>query len=772
MKNEISYSAIKETRNRGLVTLQRIIQEVGIAPNHHEASRIIVSRVKQAIKTDVCSIYLIEPQSQILVLTATDGLSSESVGKVRLKSGEGLVGLVAIQKQPVNIRNASTHPHFKLLSDCHESRFRGFLGVPVMHRGDTLGVIVVQQFEERRYRDTDVAFLVTLATQLAGIMALAYASDSIELNIAKQNSNSQRFFVDAIAGSPGFAIGNASVLISSADLATIPDRVPDNLEQEEKAFRSAIKNVTEELYSIQNDFRATLLPEDSALFEALAMIASSDTLIESTITNIHAGNWAPGALRETIEEYTSHFDNIEDPYLRERARDIRDLGRRILIHLQQSEDTQQQYLVPTILVGEDLGPIDLTKVPAHLLVGIVSGHGAPLSHLSILARAMGIPAIVGIAGVVASSELDGKSLIIDGYRGRLYINPDNTVREEYTRLIHEEQAIARDLEHLKNLPAVTTDGFRIQLQTNAGILSDLNHSVMVGSEGIGLYRTELTFMIHDQFPGEEEQATWYRQILQSFAPKPVTLRTLDIGSDKVLPYFPVTEPNPALGWRGIRFSLDNPVILAIQLRAMMRASSGLENLRILIPMISNIEEAEHVQNLIQRTWQELKDEGVHVAKPYIGYMIEVPSAVYQAGELARLGDFLSVGTNDLIQYLLAVDRSNERVGKRFDPLHPAVIMAVLQVVSACKNYNKPVSICGQAAGDPAMAILLLGMGIHSLSMSASDLPRIKAVIRKFSKEEAQSILNDALQLNKSSLIRDMLSKRLMEAGLDGLVRVE
>jgi len=355
-------------------------------------------------------------------------------------------------------------------------------------------------------------------------------------------------------------------------------------------------------------------------------------------------------------------------------------------------------------------------------------------------------------------------------RGRLYVNPGDAVRQEFSRLAREEQALSKELEHLRDLPAETPDGFRVALYANAGLLADLTPSLSVGAEGIGLYRTELPFMLREQFPGEEEQRLLYRQVLEAFAPNPVTLRTLDVGGDKTLPYFPVNESNPALGWRGIRFTLDNPVIFITQLRAMLRASAGLENLRILIPMVGSVDQAEEAVHLLRRSWQELTDAGENVIMPPCGLMIEVPSAVYQAAALARCVDFLSIGSNDLTQYLLAVDRGNERVAAHFDCLHPAVIRALQQVMAAGEQQNKPVSVCGEAAGDPAMVILLLGMGIHSLSMSAGDLPRIKSVIRTFSRVQARSLLNEVLQVEKAAEIRRLLSAALVQAGLGGLVR--
>jgi phosphotransferase system enzyme I (PtsP) len=751
-----------------LVLLQRIVQEVSCAPDLHEASSIIVRRVKETMQTDVCSIYLLNPASRTLVLSATDGLNPAVVGKVQLGSEEGLVGLVVTRSEPVNVRDAACHPSYKLVPQCDEEPYHGFLGVPVMQRGETLGVIVVQQTYARRYRDADVAFLVTLAALLAGVIALARAAGVIGLFSPGQGEHEH--YVDAIAGAPGVAIGTGVVAYSPAMLDSVPDRVPEDARVEETALRAAVAEVVSELRQLHTEFGDSLQPEDRILFEALAMIASSDMLVETTVERIHAGNWAPGALRETISVYVKQFAAMEDPYLRERARDIQDIGRRILAHLQQSEHEQRDYPARTILVAQDLGPIDLARVPVQRLAGVIAGHGSALSHVAILARAMGIPAIVGAADAIPVNQLDTRELVLDGYRGRLYVNPGDELVQEYSRLMREERALSRELAHLKSLPAETPDGIRVALYTNAGILADLGHSHTVGAEGIGLYRTELQFMLHEQFPGEEEQRAVYRQVLDAFAPRPVTLRTLDIGSDKTLPYFPVEERNPALGWRGIRFALDNPVIFITQLRAMIRASAGLENLRILIPMVSSVEEAEEAVHVVRRTWEEVVSEGVAVPLPPCGLMIEVPSAVYQASTLARYADFLSVGTNDLTQYMLAVDRGNERVAARFESLHPAVIHALHYVMEAGRRQNIPVSVCGQAAGDPAMAILLLGMGINSLSMSASDLPRIKSVIRTITLEKAESVLGDVLQMEKAAPIRELLTGVLIQAGLGGLVR--
>jgi phosphotransferase system enzyme I (PtsP) len=510
--------------------------------------------------------------------------------------------------------------------------------------------------------------------------------------------------------------------------------------------------------------------EDRALFDAFAMIAGSDTLTEQTVDRIRAGNWPPGALRETIEEHARLFESMEDPYLRERADDIRNIGQRILIQLLEEDRTSVEYPQDTILVGDNLSPLDLAEVPVERLAGVVSSRGSGLSHLAILSRALGLPAVVGIGKDYPISRIDKKSLIVDGHQGRVYVDPQNSVRREFTRIAREERSLLDKLEYLRDLPAETVDGNRVNLYVNSGLTADFTQTESVGAEGVGLFRTELPFMVRDRFPTEEEQYILYREVLKKFAPRPVTLRTLDIGGDKSLPYFAINEDNPFLGLRGIRVSLDHPEIFLIQLRAMLRAGQEMGNLSVLFPMINCVNDLDNALALLHQSHQELNTEGIKVGMPRCGIMVEVPSAVYQVDTLVQKVDFLSIGTNDLIQYLLAVDRGNARVAKWYDSLHPAVLHAIKETIDAGKRYGKPVSVCGQAAGDPPMALLLVGMGVDSLSLSAADIPRVKWLIRSISFEQAQACLESALDLTRASSIRELLTAKLVDAGVGGLVQ--
>ncbi len=750
-----------------LDSLHRIAQEVNAAKGLRQALDIIVQRVSEAMGVDVCSVYLVDTDRQGYVLTATVGLNPEAVGRVRLGAGEGLVGLVAEREEPVNLEDADRHPRFRYFPETGEERFHAFLGVPIIHFRQLLGVLVVQQQAARRFDDDEVAFLMTAAAQLSGAIALAQASGGIEgLQIPGLPSSGM---LQGVAGAPGVAMGRALVVYASADLNAVPDRVPASIEAEVEAFQAAVQAVREEVKELSARLSGMIASEEALLFDAYLRMLDGSSLISETISRIEAGNWAPGALRETINKYVKVFTDMEDPYLRERASDIRDIGRRLLMRLQLDSGDSRQIPEQTILVGQEVSASQLAEIPRERLVGVVSARGSGSSHVAILARALGVPAVMGV-GDVPISRLEGRRLIVDGYSGRIYVDPSQAVRREYRRVLREEAELSAELRALKDLPAETPDGHRVRLLANTGLMSDINTALDAGCDGIGLHRTEFPFMIRDRFPGEEEQAAIYRQVLAPFGGRPVVLRTLDVGGDKPLPYFPVSEENPFLGWRGIRLTLDHPEIFLTQLRAMLRADIGLHNLQIMFPMVSRVEELDQAIALLRRAYTELKEEDYPVELPPVGVMIEVPAAVLQADALARRVDFLSVGTNDLTQYLLSVDRNNPRVANLYDELHPAVLMALQQVVAAGRRQDKPVSVCGGMAGEPAGALLLLGLGVESLSMSASSLPRVKWALRSLPLSQMQSLLAQAMQMECGREVRELVNGALQAAGLGGLIR--
>jgi len=754
-----------------LSLLRSIVQEVNTARNLGQALSIIVGRVKEVTAADVCSIYLAEAASGDFVLMATDGLNPDAVGKIRLARGEGLVSLVAEREEPVNVSNADKHPRYRHFAESGEERYHNFLGVPVIHHRKVLGVLVVQQHEEQTFSEEMVSFLFTIAAQLAGSIVHAEATGGINgihgMHPSALPHDSRP--LQGIAGAPGVAIGTAVVVHPFADIDSIPDRHCDDPEGEQRRFLDAVDAVHGEIGMMMERMHGTLPAADSALFDAYLLMLDSDGFKDATLERIHGGNWAPGALRETVLEHTRAFEAMEDPYLRERAQDVRDLGRRVLQRIEQTQPQHQEYPANTVLVGEEISASMLAEVPPDRIAGVISVRGSRTSHMAILARALGIPAVMG-ADDLPVSRMDGLTVIADGYTGRVYINPDEVISSEFRRVQREEAQLTTELLALRPLPAQTPDGVHMPLYANTGLVSDITPSLNSGAEGIGLYRTEFPFMIRDRFPGEEDQRLVYRQVLESFAPRPVTMRTLDVGGDKALPYFPIEEDNPFLGWRGIRITLDHPEIFLTQIRAMLKANIGLGNLSLLLPMISNLPELDESIELIHRAHKELIEEGFEVPMPRIGVMVEVPSVVFQTERLAQRVDFLSVGTNDLTQYLLAVDRNNARVAGLYDSLHPAVLHALVTIVEGAHKHGKPVSVCGEMAGDPAAALLLLGMGMDSLSMSASSLPRVKWVIRSISSRRSRELLADALQMENAKSVRDKLEGALEDAGLGGLIR--
>jgi len=750
-----------------LDTLRRIVNEVSSAPNLDEALNIIVHRLKQAMAAEACSVFLTDLIQNEHVLMATDGLKPESVLMVRVAFGLGLVSLVAKRAEPLNIDNAKLHPQYVYFKESGEDEFNGFLGVPIIHHRKVLGVIVVQQHEAKKFEESNVTLLVTIAAQLAGAIAHAEISGDVSSFQVLKSIDSRP--LTGLPGAGGVAIGTAVVIFNNTDIMKIPNRPVDNPDEDIELFLTAVNTVKQDITDLSKRLEHVIPAEDRALFDAYNLMLSSETMIDATIERIKKGNWAEGAWRETIEEHVKIFNEMEDAYLRERADDVRDLGLRVLTHIMNDDVESKEIPDNAILVGDTISASMLTDIPIEKLIGVISLSGSLTSHVAILARAMNIPAVMGVVDLPIS-QVDRVRTIVDGYNGRVYFSPSNSVETEYQRLANEEQELTKDLQELSTLPAETQDGVRIHLYANSGLTADIQPMLNSGAEGIGLYRTEFPFMVRNSFPGEDEQTDIYKRVLEPFAPKPVTLRTLDIGGDKSLPYFPITEDNPFLGWRGIRITLDHPEIFLVQVRAMLRASAGNNNLNILLPMISNLHELDEAKALIDQAFDELIEEGESIVKPKIGAMIEVPSAIFQATEYAKRVDFLSIGTNDLTQYILAIDRNNPNVAELYDPFHPSVLMALLQVVDAARATNTPVSVCGELAGDPLATLILLGMEMDSLSMSSASLLRVKWVIRNFTILQAKKILREALLLHEAKEIREYLKNILIGAGLGGLLR--
>jgi len=715
--------------------------------------------------TEVCSVYLREEDGERFVFSATEGLNQDQVGIASLGPGEGLVGTVAEREEPLNLENAEIHPNFRFFPDLGEEHFNAFLGVPIIHQRDVLGVLVVQQAEHRRFDEGEEAFLVTMSAQLAAVIAHARVTGAVDSDEVAAGAPTK---IGGVPGAPGIAIGTAVVVSPIADLYAVPQKLVEDRREELKAFRYALGRVREDIQGVADNLGGELSPEDHALFDVYLGILDDSSIGREVVGLIKEGHWAQGALSKVMIEHIRHFERMEHSYLKERAVDVKDLGTRVLAYLQASDKQEQVYPEQTVLVGEELTASSLGEIPREKLAGLISVRGSGNSHVAILARAMGVPTVMGAVDL-PYTKLQGRSLVIDGYNGTVHLNPPPEVLSRFEAIVDADKELSRDLESLKDQPCVTLDGHRVPLWVNTGLMADVTLSLEHGAEGVGLYRTEVPFLLRERFPSEEEQRQIYRSQLEAFAPRPVTMRTLDIGGDKALPYFPIEEDNPFLGWRGIRVTLDHPEIFLSQIRAMLKANAGLGNLRIMLPMISSVTELDEALELIHRSHREILQEGVDTPLPRIGVMVEVPSAVYQARALARRVDFLSVGSNDLTQYLLAVDRNNARVADLYHSLHPAVLAALQQVAAAARAEGKNVGICGELAGDPEGAVLLLAMGYDMLSMNATSLPKVKQALRNVSLSEAKDLLEEVMHHEEPGAIHARMERFLSDHGMEKFI---
>ncbi|QPB82343.1 phosphoenolpyruvate--protein phosphotransferase [Pseudoalteromonas rubra] len=751
-----------------LATLRTIAEVVSQQDNLETALSRFVMMVKEAMHTECCSVYFADYSQDNFVLMASDGLNPDAVGQFRVGFTEGLVGLVAQREEPINIAHAQSHPRFKLHAEVHEEGYNAFLSVPVVHQRKVLGVIVVQQREERVFSHDEESFLITLSAQLASQLA------QVELqSVLKQDASSHKTSVlKGVASAPGIALGEAFVVIPKLDFASIESQQCEQIHQQRQLFQQAVAATRQEFHVLKNTLSDSLPKEALAVFEVYQQLLDARSLGQRVEQQLEQGWNAKSALKHVITELVTQFEAMSDPYIRERAVDVRDLGLRVLHHLVSTESMVKSYPDNTILIANELTPAMLAEVPKNKLKGVISVHGSANSHASILTRAMGIPAIWGIEDIPLL-QFDGKDMILDAYAGRVYISPSDVLRNEYSALKLKEGQLHDKFEAEHHLSSVTADGERISLLLNAGLDLSTEHLSAKYCDGVGLYRTEAWFMQRGQFPSQAEQESWYRDVLARYHPEPVIMRTLDIGGDKVLDYFNINEDNPFLGWRGIRVTLDHPELFLDQLKAMLKANAGLGNLRIMLPMVSHTEEVDEALGLLEQAYFELQEEWADqfytIDKPDIGVMLEVPSSIFLLPEWAEKVDFCSVGSNDLTQYLLAVDRANAQVAELFEPYHPSVLRVLKKIADDCQQLELPFSLCGELGGEPEGAILLVAMGFRRLSMNISSLNKIKWTLRRLAVKDMEALLTQCLMASSAKQVHRLLREFLIAHGLSELL---
>ncbi len=732
-----------------------------MASSLNDALDVLVNETCLAMDTEVCSVYLADNDRRCYYLMATRGLKKPRGRTITLAFDQGIVGLVGRLAEPINLADAQSHPSFKYIPAVKEDLVRSFLGVPIIHRRQLLGVLVIQQREHRQFDESEESFMVTLATQLAAILSQA------QLNVLYGRFRQTR--VRALAASPGVAIGigwqdSSQPSLDHVYMASTLDTV-----RERERLTRALEDAGAEFRRFSKRFAASAQKESAAIFDLYSHLLNDARLKRELFAQIDQGAVAEWAVKKVVEEFAAQFASLQDTYLRERGSDLRALGQRLVFHLDDTIQGNTQWPERFILVADELTATLLAEMPQDRLAGVVVRDGAANSHAAILVRAMGVPTVMGAD--IQPALLSQRQLIVDGYRGELLIDPEAVLVTEYTRLISEEMELSQKAEDDVEQPAALKSGERVKVMLNAGLSAD--HEKLFGSrvDGVGLYRTEIPFMLQSGFPSEEEQVAQYQGMLQLFPQKPVTLRTLDIGSDKQLPYMPISEENPCLGWRGIRITLDQPEIFLIQVRAMLRANAATGNLGILLPMVTSLEEIDEARRLIDRAGREVEEQlGYELPHTRLGVMIEVPSMVFMLPALAGRVEFISVGTNDLTQYLLAVDRNNTRVAGLYDSLHPAMLRVLKQIVTTAEVAGLDVSLCGEMAGDPMGALLLTGMGFRNLSMNGRSVARVKYLLRRIELHDAEELAGRVLQAHFTTDVRHMTAAFMERRGLGGLIR--
>ncbi|HEK0312750.1 TPA: phosphoenolpyruvate--protein phosphotransferase [Proteus mirabilis] len=744
-----------------LTRLREIVEKVAMAASLPEALELLVKETCQAMHTDVCSIYLADIPHRCFYLMATKGLKKPKGRAVSLSFDEGVVGEVGRLSELINLADIREHPNFTYLPQVKEDDLRAFLGVPIVYRRQLLGVLVVQQKERRLFNESEESFMVTLATQLGAILSQVQTK-----GLFGQYRQSR---IKALSVSTGVVMAYGWQEMSQPTLDHIFKASALDIKSELNRLTVALEDATSECRRFSKRFMANSQKESAAIFDLYSHLLNDPQLRQKMTGVIQQGYVAEWAVKVVIEKFSAQFSSLKDSYMRERASDLKALGQRLLFHLDDDLSTTNTWPDRFILVADELSANLLAELPEQQLAGVIVRDGATHSHSAILVRAMGIPAIMGAD--IQPELLHNRMLILDGYRGEIFIEPEPFIMQEYRQIIDEERVLSQLAEEQLEQQAVLKNGESISVQLNAGLSIKYEQRISVGIDGVGLYRTEIPFMLQSGFPSEDEQKNRYREILSFFPNKPVVLRALDIGADKQLPYMPINEENPCLGWRGIRILLDQPEIFLIQLRAMLKANLEFKNLKILLPMVTSIDEIEEAKALLLRACAEVSREmKCECILPPVGIMLEVPSLVFMLPQLAHRVDFISIGTNDLTQYLLAVDRNNTHVALLYDNLHPALLRSLNIIALECQRYQLPVSVCGEMAGTPMGALLLIGLGFRQLSMSGRSLPRVKYLLRHLDPAILQPFMQQVLKAETAIEIKKLSADFMERQGLGGLIR--
>ena len=751
----ILYMFIKRDHTKLICDVGEITGLFHDAPSMEEFLQKITGMVTRHMECEVCSIYLYYADQHELVLKATKGLNPVSINKVKMKIGEGLTGMALKEKRPICEGQAKNNPNFRYFPGIGEERFESFVAVPILRGSVEIGVMVIQSQKKDYFSQEDIQVFRAITTQLAATIETARLL--ITLNDKKEQAPSavpkDLKFVQGRCGAEGVAF--ATTFVINESLTDVRHEETDGgVKYSEADLHRALEETEKQLGVLQVKLEATLLDMTALIFTAQILMLKDKGFTDSLFSLVKSGVNPPQAVVEVVRDYVAKFSRIEDAYLREKIYDVKDVGRRLLENLT-GRAAEEHLCQEKIVIARELFPSDALKLFSQKIKGIILLSGGATSHVAILARSLNIPLVVsneqGLMALSPSAEV-----LMDASMGYIYIDPDPLVKAK----VLQREELNQDISGLKKMiqdHPRSRDGVGVKLMANINLLGDLKAANEFKAEGVGLYRTEFPFMIRSNFPSEEEQYLIYRRLVDGMPGKEITLRTLDIGGDKVLSYTEYgNEANPFLGMRSIRLSLKHMDVFVAQLRAILRAGAN-RRIRILFPMISSMDEFLQAKSVVQECVHQLKNERKEIIEdPAMGAMIELPSMVEIIDEMAQESDFFSIGTNDLIQYMLAVDRTNERVAHMYAPHHPSVLRALKKIVDAGLKHGKEVCICGDMANDPKYLSLLLGLGIRSFSMDARYLPRMHERLQQLSIQDCERLTSEVLAQSQISRIAQIL----------------
>jgi phosphotransferase system enzyme I (PtsP) len=737
---------------RGPRSLLRQIREVMAGAGQAQSKlNMVVRIIAGSMVAEVCSIYLRRPSGD-MELFATEGLDPSAVHVTRMKPGEGLVGEIMRLGRPLSLADAPSHPAFSYRPETGEDPYHAFLGVPLLRGGRVMGVLVVQNRTERVYAEEEVEDLQIIAMVLAEMVAQGELLTEAELkDIEIAPHRPER--VKGVRLAEGLAYGKA--VLHEAPVA--PEQLlSEDVAREEERLKAAIQGLQAQIDEMLEGQHG-IVGASFEVLEAYRMFAHSQSWNHSLEEAVRSGLTAEAAVERVRSEHRARMGQARDPYLRERLHDLEDLNDRLLRHLTGVAHGARSLPDDAILIARNLGPADLLEYDRTKLKGLLLEEGSPVSHAAIVARALDIPCVGRLAGL-RDRVSEGDPVIVDAETGEAYLRPRSDVVEAIGARMQVRAQQRAEFARLRDTPAVTKDGDKIQLMMNAGLEVDLDILHEAGAEGIGLFRTEFQFMVAEELPRTTAQTQLYSRVLDAAGDLPVTFRTLDLGGDKVLPYLQADlEENPAMGWRAVRMGLDRPALLRLQLRALISAARGRE-LRVMFPLIASVDEFRAARALVDEEVAWARRRGRPSPRILlVGAMIEAPSLVWHLDALLPMTDFVSVGTNDLMQYMFAADRGNPRVSDRYDPLSPPALRALKTICDACVESGTPVSVCGEMAGRPLEAFVLIGLGFDRLSMPPTGVGPVKRMVLSCDRDAARRGVASLLKGSSGSVRNEVVS---------------